>query len=64
MTYLISCGSSSRVTHGRDIPNDALQFAYALERIGETKIKITNSETGAVYNIPQFERLIQGVRAG
>ena len=65
VTYLISSGGKeSRTSHGRNGANDALQFAYALDRMGEAKIKVTDCETGEAYTIAQFERLIQGVKAG
>jgi hypothetical protein len=64
MTYLISYGGGSRASHGRSRPDDALQFAYSLERTGEVKIRITDTETGQTYSVAQFERFIRGVRAG
>ena len=63
MTFLITHGGGKGggTSYGRPSAEDALQFAYSLERMGEAKIKITNTATGQTYSIAQFERLIQGV---
>ena len=62
MTYLISHGTRSRASYSRETRNDALQFAYSLERTGETKIRIIDSESGQAYSVAEFERLMRGVR--
>ena len=65
MTYLISYGvGPGRATHGRDSAADALRFAYSLERTGETKVRIADSQTNETYDVGQFERLVQGVSVG